>query len=107
MSPAKALFRMIMWDLSRPVKICSLRWKKRSADDSLWFLGGIFPSRHQDLEKAISLVSRQAALAKRIVFLSKAERVFFLWHLIHRPFSLSFALFVLIHIGVVMSLGYF
>ncbi len=107
MSLIKALYKMIAWDLARPMKIWSLRRHKENAWGKLWTLGGILPSRHKELEKAISLVSRQASLAKRILFLNKAERVFFLWHVIHRPFSLTFAIFVLIHIGVVISLGYF
>ncbi len=107
MSLLGALYKMIVWDLLRPMRIWSLRRRKGDAHARLWTVGGILRSRQRDLELAISLVSKQAALAKKIVFLSKAERVFFLWHVIHRPFSLSFALFVVIHIGVVMSLGYF
>ncbi len=107
MSLIKALYKMIVWDLSRPVKIWSLRRHKENAWGKLRTLAGILPSGHKELEKAIALVSRQASLAKRIVFLTKTERVFFLWHVIHRPFSLTFVVFVIIHIGVVISLGYF
>ena len=107
MSLIKALYKMIVWDLSRPCKIWSLRRHKENAWGKLWTLGGILPSKHKELEMAISLVSRQAALSKRILFLSKAERVLHLWHVIHRPFSLSFAILVIIHVGVVVSLGYF
>ncbi len=107
MSVAKALCETVAWDFARPARIWSLRRQKEGAWGKLLTLGGIFPSRHGELERAISLVSRQASLSKRILFLSKAERVFFLWHVVHRPFSLSFAIFVIIHIGVVVSLGYF
>jgi hypothetical protein len=32
--------------------------------------------------------------------------VFHLWHVIHRPFSYSFALLAVIHIAVVTMMGY-
>ncbi len=107
MSLAHGLLRMVTWDLAQPARVWSLRRQKESGWGKLFTLGGILPSRHPELERAISIVSKQAALWKRILFLSKAERVFFLWHVIHRPFSLSFAIFVIIHVGVVVSLGYF
>ncbi len=107
MSLVRALLGMVVWDLVRPVRVWSLRRRKESAWGKLMTLGGILPSRHEELEKAIQLVSKQTALWKRLLFLSKTERVFFLWHVVHRPFSLSFAIFVLIHVGVVISLGYF
>jgi len=107
MSLIRALYKMIAWDMARPVKVWSLRRHKENACGKLRTLGGILPSGHKELETAISRVSKQASLAKKILFLTKAERVFFLWHVIHRPFSLTFAIFVVIHIGVAISLGYF
>ncbi len=107
MSVMKALVEMVALDLARPIKVCALRWRKQGLWGRVVTLGGMLPTRHADLENAIGLVRRQAALSKRIVFLSKTERVFYLWHVVHRPFSLSFAVFVLIHVGVVVALGYF
>lgn len=107
MSLFKSLWKMVALDVARPVRVWSLRRRKESALGKVLTLGGIFRTRQADLEKAIDLISRQAALSKRILFLSKAERVFFLWHVVHRPFSLSFAIFVIIHVGVVVTLGYF
>lgn len=107
MSLPRALLKMVTWDLALPARIWSLRRRKQSSWARLVTLGGILPSRHRELERALSLVSTRAALLKRTLFLSKAERVFFLWHVVHRPFSLSFAIFVIIHVGVVVSLGYF
>jgi len=107
MSLIGALCRMVMLDLARPLKVWSIRRRSEGPLGKVLTLGGILPSRHYELERAILLVSKQAALAKRILFIAKAERVFFLWHVIHRPFSLSFAIFVIIHVGVVVSLGYF
>ncbi len=107
MSLPAALARMVAWDLARPARVWALRRRKETSWGKLTTLGGVLHSGHAELERAVSLVSRQAALLKRVLFLSKAERVFFLWHVVHRPFSLSFAIFVIIHVGVVVSLGYF
>ncbi len=107
MSMAKALLEMVALDLVRPFRVWAVRWRKQGLWGRVLTLGGILPTRHADLESAIRLVRRQAALSKRIVFLSKTERIFFLWHVVHRPFSQSFAIFVLIHVGVVVALGYF
>ncbi len=103
----RALLAMIALDLERPFKVWSLRRRKENFKGKILSLGGILPTKHAGLEGAIVLVSRQASLAKRAVFLAKTERLFHLWHVIHRPFSLSFAIFVLIHLGVVLALGYF
>jgi hypothetical protein len=107
MSLVKALYKMIAWDLARPMKIWALRRRKGNAWGRLWSMGGMLSSGHKELEQVIALVSKQASLAKRVLFLNKAERVFYLWHVIHRPFSLTFGIFVLIHVGVVVSLGFF
>ncbi len=103
----RALFRMLWLDLTRPSKVWALRRHVCGRLESLLTLGGILHARHAELEQAIALASKQAALAKRILFLSKTQRVFHYWHVIHIPFSLSFAIFVLIHVAVVAWLGYF
>lgn len=107
MSVVKALFRMVVWDVARPVKVWSLRRRKESPWGKVLTLGGILPTHYVELERAISVVARHASLSKKVLFLSKTERVFYLWHVVHRPFGLSFAIFVILHIVVVMSLGYF
>ena len=69
--------------------------------------GGFFPTRNVALERAIHLAGGEAALAKRVLFLSRSQQVFNLWHVVHKPFSYSFAVLALIHIVVVMMMGYF
>jgi hypothetical protein len=101
----KALARMMWLDIVRPFRIWSLR--RRVAQKGDFFSAGILAVKDPELEKVILLAARQAALSKRILFLSKTQRVFHLWHVIHRPFSISFAGFVIIHVGVVVWLGYF
>jgi len=101
-----ALLQMLWLDLSRPVKVWALRRDGTDVLGKLTTLGGTLRTRDRELESAISLASQQSALSKRILFLSKTHRVFHLWHVIHRPFSFSFAVFITIHISVVLWLGY-
>ena len=61
---------------------------------------------HRELERAIAIAREDAALAKRILFLSRSEKVFHLWHVVHKPFSYTFAVLAMIHIGLVMMMGY-
>ncbi len=102
-----ALIRMIVWDIARPFRIWSLRRHAMKAKGRFLVFWGIIPTRNPELERAIDLASKQTALSKRILFLSKTHRVFHLWHVIHRPFSLSFAAFAIIHVAVVTWLGYY
>ena len=55
--------------------------------------GFCHPPRH--LEKAIQTARQEAATAKRVLFLGQSQRVFHLWHVVHRPFSYTFALLAL------------
>ncbi|HYK91154.1 MAG TPA: hypothetical protein VE398_20455 [Acidobacteriota bacterium] len=107
MSMLKAIVQMMLFDIRHPFRVWTLRRRSISAGELVLTLGGILRTRHAALERAISLASGQSELAKRVLFLSKTHRVFHLWHVIHRPFSLTFAIFVIIHISVVISLGYF
>ena len=42
-----------------------------------------------------------------MLFLKRIEDVFHLWHVVHRPFSYSFAVLVVAHITVALLLGYY
>ena len=69
----------------------------------------IFGLRRTDdrsLEHAIVVARKQAALSKRILFLSRTQQVFNLWHVVHRPFSYAFAILALVHIGLALYMGY-
>jgi hypothetical protein len=103
----RAILTMIALDLERPLKVWGLRRRRNSFRVRVLSFGGILPSQDRELEEVITLAAKQASLAKRAVFLAKTERIFHLWHVVHRPFSVSFALFVIIHVVVVMALGYF
>jgi hypothetical protein len=102
-----ALIYTLVLDLARPFRIARLRRRSLSFGETFATFGGLLPTRHVDLEKAIATAREEAALSKRILFLSRTQRVFNLWHVVHKPFSYSFAVLALIHVVVVLMMGYF
>jgi hypothetical protein len=101
-----SLCYMIAIDLARPFRVASLRRSSLTPMETVMSLGGILRSNRADLELVIALARSHAALNKRIVFLSQAQNIFRLWHVIHRPFSITFIVFAIIHIGVVFLMGF-
>jgi hypothetical protein len=101
-----ALGYMLALDCGRPFHVARLRLRTLSLGGGLLTLGGILRSRNSRLETVIKTARQQAALSKRILFLSRSQQVFHLWHVVHRPFSYSFAVLACIHIGAVLLLGY-
>ena len=101
-----ALCWMIWLDLQRPFQVSWLRL--RAAGFAAWLISlfGILRTRNPELEFAIQNARKQASLSKRILFLSRTKQVFSLWHVIHRPFSYSFAILAILHIVVVLGMGY-
>jgi len=102
-----ALVYMVVLDVARSFRIAKLRRHTLQFSETLQTLGGFLPARHADLERAIFHAREEAALAKRVLFLSRSQQVFHLWHVIHKPFSYSFAVLALIHIVTVIMMGYF
>lgn len=100
------LSKMIAIDLSRPFRISHLRLQIAGFGSWLTAGFGLLRTRDETLERAIAVARKQASLSKRILFLSRTQQVFRLWHLIHRPFSYAFVVFALIHIGVALYMGY-
>ena len=102
-----ALVYMLLLDLARPFRIAGLRNGALRGAEHLTTLGGMLPTRHREMERAIAVAREEASLSKRILFLSRTEQVFHLWHVVHKPFSYSFAVLALVHIGVVLMMGFF
>lgn len=102
-----ALAYMMMLDLIRGFRIAKLRRHALSMGEQFSTLAGLLKTRNRDLEKAIGMAREEAATAKRVLFLRRSHQVFHLWHVVHKPFSYTFALLAVIHIGVVMMMGYF
>jgi hypothetical protein len=106
LSIVTALVYMFALDLARMFRIASLRRRSLGFGEILATFGGLRASSNRALERAIGAARDEAALAKRVLFLSRSQQVFHLWHVVHKPFSWSFAILALIHIGVVLYLGY-
>jgi hypothetical protein len=102
-----ALVLMFRQDAKRPFLVARLRRRFMSETAKVLTAGGLLPSREHGLEKVIGLARQRAWMATKISFLSKTHRVFHLWHVVHRPFSYSFAILASIHIIVVVLLGYY
>ena len=101
-----ALLYMMFLDALRPWRIARLRRRALSSGQTFLSLGGLLRTSHAEIEKIVDIAREQAALTKRVAFLSRAQQVFHLWHVVHKPFSYSFAVLALFHIGVVWMLGY-
>jgi hypothetical protein len=102
-----ALGYMMTLDVGRAFRIAKLRRRALAFSERLSTLGGFLSTRHTGLERAIFTAKEEAAISKRVLFLSRSQQVFHLWHVVHKPFSYSFALLAVIHIAVVMMMGFF
>ena len=102
-----ALVYMMALDVLRMFRVAKLRRRALSLGGKITSLAGLLPTRNAAIEKAVQTAQEEASLAKRVLFLARSQQVFQLWHVVHKPFSYSFAVLALIHIAVVMMMGYF
>jgi hypothetical protein len=102
-----ALAYMMLLDLTRIFKIAALRRHHIDVGEQILTLGGLRSSSHADLERAVQAAREEAAIAKRVLFLNCSHKVFHLWHVVHKPFSYTFALLAVVHIVLVVMMGYF
>jgi len=107
LSIARVLWLMFSMDVARPFQVSRLRRRSLSAAGIALTLGGLLPSRHRELESVISSVRKQSWISTKMLFLKRIHEVFHLWHVVHRPFSYSFAVLVVAHIAVALLLGYY
>jgi hypothetical protein len=105
MSIVRALWIMMRIDLSRPFRVSRLRRRALKGTQFLTTLGGFLPSHNREVETIVGNLRRQSRLTTAIAFLDRTERIFHLWHVVHRPFSISFAILAGVHIGVALSVG--
>jgi hypothetical protein len=101
-----SLLSMFLIDIKRPFRASLLRL--REAGFGAWVFSGfgLFSTRDQKLERAIRLAQKQASLSQSIAFLGRTQRIFQLWHVVHRPFSYAFAILAILHIGIALFMGY-
>lgn len=102
-----ALPYMMILDVVRAFGVARLRRHALNFSQSLKTLAGFLHTQNRELEKAIDAAAQEAALSKRLLFLFRSQKVFHLWHVVHKPFSYAFAVLALLHIGLQFFLGYF
>jgi hypothetical protein len=107
MSLLTALWKMMVFDLGFPIRIWRLRQKMLWSHRKSMSLVGLRRTQNIKLENAIATAREQTMLTKKILFLSKSHQMLHLWHMIHRPFSYSFALLASIHVILMLMLGYY
>ena len=101
-----ALLWMFSLDLTRPFRVAALRRQVLGFGGIFLSCGGLLPSANLELENVVKVVRRQATLSLRMVFLSRMQQVFQLWHVIHRPFSYAFVVLAILHIATALWFGY-
>jgi hypothetical protein len=101
-----ALGYMFILDIARAFRVARLRRHALDFGDKVKTLGGFLSTGDRQVERAIVAAREDAALTKRILFLKRSEQVFHLWHVIHKPFSYTFALLAMFHIGVALVMGF-
>jgi hypothetical protein len=104
--PLLAIGEMIAIDVRLPFQVACLRRSSPGFGATIRSVGGLFSSGNAEIEDVVRLVRQKASLSKRVVFLDQTQRVFHLWHVIHRPFSYAFAVLALFHIVVATGLGF-
>ncbi len=105
-SALRALLYIVASDMARPFRVARLRLQVMGFTRGMRSMAGLLSPRNFLLEEVILLARKQAVLSRRILFLSHAERVFKLWHVVHKPFSYAFAVLAIAHIVVAMMLGF-
>jgi hypothetical protein len=102
----RAVGEMIVLDVGMPFRVAGLRCTACDFSGVLRSIGGLISTGNEEVESIVRLVRQKSSLSKRVVYLDQTQKVFHLWHVIHRPFSYAFAVLALIHIAVVMGLGF-
>jgi len=106
MTALQTIFRMMKIDLALPFRIARLRRSVLGPLGKIASFGGLLATKNARLEEVVRAARQKASLSKRITFLARTQDVLHLWHVVHRPFSYSFAVLAIVHIVVAMGLGF-
>lgn len=101
-----SLLSMFFIDFKRPFRTSFVRLRQAGFLAWVFSFFGLLPTRDHGLERAIRVAKTEAKLSKSILFLSRTQRIFQLWHVIHRPFSYAFAILAIVHIALALYMGY-
>jgi hypothetical protein len=56
--------------------------------------------------ESLGLIRERAVLLRRIAYLKKTKRLFDLWRVYHKPLAILMALIVVLHVAIIVYLGY-
>ncbi|MBZ5531260.1 MAG: hypothetical protein LAO20_07505 [Acidobacteriia bacterium] len=101
----RALGALLWIDFKRPFRVARVRRRALGFFGKVVTLAGFVSSRNYKLEHIIAVARDQARLSKKLLFLAKSQRILHLWHVVHRPFSYSFAVLALVHIAIASLFG--
>jgi hypothetical protein len=101
-----AVGEMLLLDLALPFRIAGVRRAASTFAGKVRSLGGLISAGDPEVERIVPLIRKKVRLSRRVVFLDQTHKVFHLWHVIHRPFSYAFVVLAVIHIAVVIGLGF-
>ncbi len=104
-SSLRALGALLWIDFLRPFRVARVRRKTLGFFGTLFSLAGFLPSRNYKVERIIVVARDQARLSKKMLFLTKSQKILHLWHVVHRPFSYSFAVLAVVHIVIAVMFG--
>lgn len=63
-------------------------------------------TKKSDRKKVLKFAKNEITLNKRIARLTKMQKLFEYWHVVHLPFALIMLVIMIIHIGVAIAFGY-
>src|SRR6202795_2052910 len=93
-----AILYMMLLDVARRFRVARLRRHALRGTGSSTTLFGFLPTRHREVERAVAAAAEEGALLKRFLFLSRSQKVFHLWLVVHKHFRYAFAVMALIHV---------
>ena len=107
LSVPSALLLMLTCDMKRPFLAARVRRRAVTGFGRVSTVWGLLPSNQKNLEQVIDLARQRSWMATKLSFMAKTQQVFHLWHVVHRPFSISFAILAIVHICVALTMGYY
>ncbi len=95
---ALAVIPAIIWnDLARPFRLRGLRNRLRRSNAAL---------AGEDTGEMMRIIDRHSLLVRKIELLSTVQRLFHLWHVVHKPFATVMILIMMVHVTVAILFGY-
>ncbi len=88
---------IIFNDLARPFRRYGLKKRLRSQAAAL---------TGEDSGKLMRIIDRHSLLVRKIEMLSSVQRLFHLWHVVHKPFATVMILIMMVHVTVAILFGY-